>query len=740
MHNLNLFSTVSIVLGSSCLILSGLIYFNAKERTHRLWSLFNATVGVWGVLLFFAGQTNNRQVALFLWKLAHIGVIFIAVFFYHFIIDFCKQNKRKILLLVYGQALTFSFLLLFSNSIINSVAYRFNSFFYYVGTKSYFFMLFAWCAVVYIAFRELYKQQKKVIGLKLLQLRYLFYGSLIGFLSGPTTVFPAYVNFVYPAWHGAILIYALIVTYAIFRYRLLDIKIVLTRAAVFVIVYSMVLGMPFGLATFGKNWLANIWGQGWFWVPMISLLILATVGPFIYLFLQHKAEDRLLKEERKIQQFLMQASAGMTTIRDLKKLLNLIIHLLSNTLKLNNAAIYLLEPSTNQYILKATRFKRENPISIDTDDPLIQWFKQDKSPLVYEEIKIRADMETNNHSLKEITSQMKDLSASVIVPTAMQETLLGFLILGERHPSRMYTTDLLNALAVLSNQAALAIENAIFYEETGKTLAERFHESRLRSLGALGTGIAHQMLNRFNVITLKGSLLLEILKSYDFEKLPPEKLQEFKDKFVSEVEKMITSAERGTEITDAIKNYSKADAKPTVTYFKKVVSNGMELLLLKHPHFKFEFVEDYPQDVILWVNFSTLQEVIFNAIDNSCDAMVLKQKIIEDKGLDIKDYKPCVTIKGRLDKTLFEFEIEDNGIGMTEDQLKHGIETAFFTTKGATKGTGMGFPMMRQFVKQNKGDMRVESRYQEWTKIIISLPLAAKEQIEQSQENKDGNK
>jgi len=76
----------------------------------------------------------------------------------------------------------------------------------------------------------------------------------------------------YPLGVLAILISLGIVTYAILKYRLMDITIALTRAGIFAIVYTLVLGLPFWLGYATKAWF-----------PATSLaVILATIGPFIY--------------------------------------------------------------------------------------------------------------------------------------------------------------------------------------------------------------------------------------------------------------------------------------------------------------------------------------------------------------------------------------------------------------------------------------------------------------------------
>jgi hypothetical protein len=141
-------------------------------------------------------------------------------------------------------------------------------------------------------------------GLAALQAKYFFYAMVLGFSSGATASIPSWGINIYPAWHFFICIYAGISTYAIFKYHLMDIKVAFSRLGIFIFVYSVVLGIPFGSIIWGKEWLMDLFGQDWFWGPMVSLLFLATAGPFIYIFMQRKAEDQLLREERRINDYL----------------------------------------------------------------------------------------------------------------------------------------------------------------------------------------------------------------------------------------------------------------------------------------------------------------------------------------------------------------------------------------------------------------------------------------------------
>lgn len=88
-------------------------------------------------------------------------------------------------------------------------------------------------------------------------------------------------------------------------------------------------------------------------------------------------------------------------------------------------------------------------------------------------------------------------------------------------------------------------------------------------------------------------------------------------------------------------------------------------------------------------------------------------------------------------KTLYRFIIEDNGIGMSEEFLSHLFEP--FTQEGKDartnyRGTGLGMAITKGLVEQMDGTIKVQSKTDEGTKIIIELPFVVTQCVE-----KDGN-
>jgi signal transduction histidine kinase len=112
-----------------------------------------------------------------------------------------------------------------------------------------------------------------------------------------------------------------------------------------------------------------------------------------------------------------------------------------------------------------------------------------------------------------------------------------------------------------------------------------------------------------------------------------------------------------------------------------------------------------------------INQVILNAIVNAIDA-------ISEMG---KDHEGILKISIKISDEFMKMEIEDNGIGMTEDVRKN-IFTPFFTTKEVGKGTGLGMSIAYDIVtKLHKGTINIESEQGSGSSFIMTLPIRKSE-------------
>ena len=682
----------------------------------------------WQFTWFILFNVKNPDLASILVKVGYSGIIFLPATFFHFYSAFLNKDK-KWYKFYYLLGFIFLIILWATNAYINNYYVYFWGYYPKANFIHPLYLIYLTTIVVHSLY-ILFSAGRGLAwrGIRANQIKYLFIAFFIFCFASIDFLVNYGIEF-YPIGFIFITISLGIMVYTIAKYHLMDIRVAFTRLGIFVVVYSLVLGIPFWIG-------AKLLGLGLWLIPTGICAVLATLGPTIYLYLQRKAEYKILQKEKDAHNLLRQASAGMLEIHDSQKILNFIVDLVIKILHFKTASVYLWDGNDNQYISRASSLSPENKIAINPDDVLVEYLKEKSSPLVYEEIKMMV-REGEDSPLRCIMARMEALSAHAIIPI-YKNGLLGFLALGERYEHSIFDQDLLGVLIVLSNQAALAIENAMYYEESQKDWVERARDSRLKTMGSMGTGIAHQIRNRLNAISAQCMLLEDLQDSFDPAKATPEDFYQLRDGCKKVLGQILKSIGQGEEIVDAIKNYAKrTEATPQVVPFEQTISGAMHLLKLSRKEVAFTLKENYPQELKLWTNFSMLQDMLYNMLDNSNDAIISKREEIQGGRLAARSEEFRISLNASVNGKMCEISLEDNGMGIKKEHLEEdkGVNVMYFTTKGATKGTGMGLALMRQFIRYNGGTMKVESEYAQWTRIIFTLPLATKEQIEKFQDN-----
>ena len=711
------FSLVSFLVCLLCTILGLFAFLQIKNRLHLVWALFNLDVAIWSAGTFLAGMATNENLARIDWKLSHLGVLFIPVLFYHTIYLFLNLKNRVTLVLIYLQAIIFSLILLSTNLIIYPIKFLFKSIFYYTATPLYCLMFFVWVVIVIIHFFELLKGRNDLKNLKQQQGSYLFWGSLIGFFGGATTVAPAFGLNVYPAWHFTICIYVLMATYAIFRYQLMDIRVVATRLSIFIIVYSLILGIPVWLGF-------KLLGKGLWLVPVTCMGILATVGPFIYLYVQKRAEDRLLQEQRRYQATLRQASAGMGKIKDLKKLLSMIVYVLTNAIQIEHASVYIFDEGKKKYLLGASKRKFGNNSfleSIEKESLLVEYFVQNKNPLIFEEINQKA-LDSKDFKLSQLKQIIVSLEGVLLVPIFIDQDLIAIIIMGKKESGNPYSSDDLSVFSILANQTALAIENAIFYERMKLTHEQLFQAEKMATIGTMADGLSHQINNRFHALGFIAGDAIDTIQMNQKE-LTQVEVKEVLDELQRAFVRVQDNVVQGGEIVQGLLRYTrKGDAGFVPVDVEAVFKAALEMVQFKIKMHELKIVREYDPANIPKIkgNFTQLQEVFFNLIDNGYDAMMQRKNEKKEPG-----FQPTLIVRVIKEGDFVQIVFEDNGMGVKEDDI-HKLFTPFFTTKlSSKKGTGLGLYVIKKIVEDNHGGLvEMVSKYMQGTQMKLRLPIA----------------
>jgi signal transduction histidine kinase len=353
-------------------------------------------------------------------------------------------------------------------------------------------------------------------------------------------------------------------------------------------------------------------------------------------------------------------------------------------------------------------------------DPLVEYLHWRREPLVTEELtnQVRA----GEGQFQAVAAQLKHLDAAVVVPSFVEDRCMGFLVLGEKKSGTLYTPDDLQVFQVLANQAALAIENAQFYEDLKQTQAELFQTAKMASLGQMAGGMSHQINNRFYVLAILAGTLKSVLKDIDPAAADQEQLKTLWGKILETLNKVEGNAIQGGDIVKTLLRFSRpgrAEAQPISP--QEIVGAARDIAQYKVDLNSVDLVQEWPQELPpVMGNLNQLADCFFNLITNAYDAIQAKLERMKPA-----DYRGRITISGHTSVDgMVTIDVQDNGIGMTAQEMEQ-LFVPFFTTKAtAEKGTGLGLFVIKRILEHHGGNIEVQSSPGQGTAFTVYLPSA----------------
>jgi len=242
--------------------------------------------------------------------------------------------------------------------------------------------------------------------------------------------------------------------------------------------------------------------------------------------------------------------------------------------------------------------------------------------------------------------------------------------------------------------------------------AEVIRMDRLASLGVLSSGIAHEIRNPLAGIKTVAQSLEEEIEEGDSKR-------EYLARIIRQVNRM-------DELLRAFFSYARP-RQPERKFFRlnKIVNEVTALLKQRMVKNKIALTEDYEEGLaLIFVDFHQIQQVIFNLVLNSIDAMPeggeliirARQKASVLHRVDRRRGKFPVRLKNRQ---FVEIRISDTGDGIDQSKLEQ-IFNPFYTTK--PQGTGLGLSIVYRIVEEHNGDIQVESTKNKGTAFTLLLP------------------
>jgi two-component system NtrC family sensor kinase len=254
------------------------------------------------------------------------------------------------------------------------------------------------------------------------------------------------------------------------------------------------------------------------------------------------------------------------------------------------------------------------------------------------------------------------------------------------------------------------IQNAVqaiadMARELEKREQELLQSGKLASLGILISGVAHELGNPLNNISLIAQTYLSL---YDLLG------DEEKKNYMGDV---YTQSERIKKIVGNLLDFSrqkKQELHPCqmgdiVRHSLGLIANQLKISKVRY---QVDIADNLPP---VSVDAPQIQQVLINLYINAIQAMTQGGDLFLEVAQDQEDGMVIVKVK-------------DTGIGIKKDILPY-IFDPFFTTK-STKGTGLGLSVSYGIIQQHHGEILVESEEGQGTTFIIKLPAQSKDERE----------
>ncbi len=255
-------------------------------------------------------------------------------------------------------------------------------------------------------------------------------------------------------------------------------------------------------------------------------------------------------------------------------------------------------------------------------------------------------------------------------------------------PIRRYRDEFTN-LAIALNHMLLELK---------KREDQLIQSRKLAAVGNLTAGIAHELNNPLNNISITTEALIDEFDEWDKEI----KLKMLKD--------IYTQVERAGATVANLLDFTRRDKDSfEPIYVRDVLERTLKLMANEISLSKVQMDVDYIDNLPpILGNQNNLQQVFLNLFLNALQAM-------PNGG--------CLKVKAYAENESLKIIVSDTGIGIPKENLDS-IFDPFFTTKEPGKGTGLGLSVSYGIIQKHRGSIAVESEIGKGTSFTIKLPFA----------------
>ena len=240
--------------------------------------------------------------------------------------------------------------------------------------------------------------------------------------------------------------------------------------------------------------------------------------------------------------------------------------------------------------------------------------------------------------------------------------------------------------------------------------AQLIQASKMKSLGEMSAGIAHELNQPLNAIKM-GSDFLGLMVENNRE-IPPEHLREV-------VTEMSTQVDRAAEIINTLRAFGrKAELTMDRLDINKPIQAVFTLVVRQFELDNIRMDLHLTDPIVpIMAHDNRLQQVFFNLVTNARDSITEKKERLSDSQAG------KIIIRTYQDEYWVVAEVQDDGIGIAEG-VRDKIFEPFFSTKESSIDMGLGLAITYGIVKDYGGEIELISREGVGAKFRLKFPAA----------------
>jgi signal transduction histidine kinase len=755
---MNFYAVSALINLATSLILGGFTFFkNPKRAINVSFFLLTISISVWS-LAYFLWQVSDSYESALLWtRILSIGSTLIPILYLQWILLVLGllKDKKRLFLLIFGYLATAVFLYFsFSNLFVKEVAPELGfKFFPKAGPVYSIYLAFSYVGLVGYGLVELIRNYYKRKGVIRYQIKYIILATLISFIGGATNFFLWYDVPIPPVGNILVALYTIILFYAMAKYRLMDIRVVIQRFIIFTGTAAIAYGAYYLVNWSYEKFLGGSYNTKAYLIGLIVAPLFVGIFFLLSKWIKVFANKYLFFSFYNYQETITKLAEELNDSINLDKIVNSIVNTIKETMQLNRAGVLLIDKEDGGVHYKIARvmgFDETNGISLVKDSFLTRYLQETRKALIREELSMLAKETARiaeKQSFERLENNMEKIEASLCLPLISGNNLIGIIVLGSKLSGDAYSKEDLQLLEMLSRQVSVAIENAKLYKQVqdfSDTLQQQVDEQTkeirsqkdkiqkayevektahklekkalddLRQLDANKTDFMLITQHHLRTPLSVNAGFIDLILGGTFGKIPA--------KLKSAISKLKESTQKEIEVVNELLDASGYQIGKETIHLDKPID--LEALMeetlkdltaeakAKDIYLKYEKQGEIPK---IPADRTKLKLVLTNVIDNCI-------KYTAEGGV-------TVTMEVKNDKLLIS--VTDTGIGLSDEVIKNLFKQTFHRSEQAKRlfavGKGLGLFLSGKIIEGHNGRIWAESKGDgKGSGFYIELPLKQK--------------